>query len=170
MDEILYTTEHVAALYGVTIQTVRAWAMEFEKYLSTSANPGTRRQRLFTPDDMSVFDLIAQQKTQGRNFQEIHEALGNGRRGGSPETPPSELEALIADSTHSALIAQNQALVRRVEALQAEIEELKQYRDENIALKARLDVMEAQLAKERELGRLEGELDVLRRQIKQGGS
>jgi DNA-binding transcriptional MerR regulator len=166
MGDLLYNTDHVAALHGVTIQTVRAWSMEFEKYLSPYANPGARRQRLFTPDDMAVFDLIAQLKGQGRNFQEIHEALASGQRGGSPETPPSELEALIADNSHTELVAQNNALVRRVEALQAEIEELRRYRDENIALKARLDTMEGQLTKEREIGRLEGELEALKRQLK----
>lgn len=156
----LYTVDQIAALAECGKQTVHTWADEFQVYLSPTANPGKRQQRGFTSDDLAVLLLVAEMKKSRATFDAIHAALGAGQRAPVPETTPSDLQVLIEGEGYKALVAQNQALMRRIAELEAEVAELKGFRDENIALKA-------QLAKERELGKLEGQLEELRRQLGQ---
>lgn len=157
----LYTVDQLAALADCGKQTVHTWAEEFSGYLSPTANPGKRQQRGFTSEDLAVLLLVAEMKKSRATYADIHAALGSGQRAPIPETTPTQLQTLIEGSNQNELVAQNQALIRRVAELEAEIATLKGYRDENIALKA-------QLIKERELGRLEGQVEELRRQLGQG--
>lgn len=154
-----YTASQVAALARVALHTVHRWAAEYQQHLSPGATPAKGRQRNFTPNDLSVLLLVAELKNEGATHADVHAALEAGQRAAIPDATPDEIKALVTDDRRE-LIAQNQMLLQKVATLEAEIEDLKGYRDENIALKA-------QLAKEREIGRLEGELEALRRQIGQ---
>lgn len=173
-----YSTQHVAALYDVAIETVRTWAQEFERHLSPTANPGRRRQRMFTSEDMAVLDLIANLKAKGRTYQDIHVALDAGQRGGSPETPPNELQDMIVNDDRRQLVALNDDLKRRIEKLYAEIEQLKELEKESIRLQAQmenekqradraenriLDLLREQAELREQLGELKGELKYLLR-------
>lgn len=177
-----YSTQHVAALYNVAVETVRTWAQEFGRHLSPTANPGHRRQRMFTPQDMAVLDLIATMKTRGRTYADIHAALDAGQRGGSPETPPDELNEMIIGDDRRQLVAQNDDLKRRIERLYAEIEQLKELEKENIKTQAQLEheqqradraedrvreLLNEQADLREQLGELKGELKYLYRQVGQ---
>lgn len=173
-----YSTQHVAALYDVAIETVRTWAQEFERHLSPTANPGRRRQRMFTAEDMAVFDLVAALKSKGRTFQDIHAALDAGQRGGSPETPPAELQDMIVNDDRRQLVALNDELKRRIEKLYLEIEQLKDLERASIRMQAQLeneiqraeraesrvfDLLQEQAALREQIGELKGELKYLLR-------
>lgn len=80
----MYSTIQVATLFNSARETVRKWAVEFERELSPTANPGDGRQRIFTDDDLSKIALIVEMKGQGKLYADIHAALANGQRGQPP--------------------------------------------------------------------------------------
>lgn len=178
-----YTSKHVATLYDVAIETVRVWSQEFARHLSPTANPGKRRQRMFTSEDMKVFDLVAEFKGQGKTFTDIHVALDSGERGGSPETPPDELEALIVSQDERSLVADNERLRQAVVRLQEEIEKLRELEKENVRLESKLEseqeranraeqqlqeILEERGKLREQMGELRGELKAVMRQMGQG--
>lgn len=181
-----YTTKQIATLYGVTVETVRLWSEEFNEYLSPTANPGRYKTRYFTDEDMGVVTLVAESKKEGLTYTEIHAALKIGDRGISPPLAPEDIRALSISS-------QDQRLSLRIEHLELTIQHLINERDaargiaaksqefekDNIRLQVKLEMIQAQLVAAledarvtvntkdellREIGRLQGELDALRRQ------
>ncbi|MEP6987918.1 MAG: MerR family transcriptional regulator [Chloroflexota bacterium] len=80
----MYTAKQAATLFNVAHETIRKWAVEFEKELSPTANPGDGRQRIFVDDDLAIFALIAEMKQQGKLYADIHVALANDQRGRAP--------------------------------------------------------------------------------------
>lgn len=177
-----YTSKHVSTLYDVAIETVRVWSQEFERHLSPTANPGKRRQRLFTPEDMKVFDLLSEMKGQGKTFADIHTALDSGQRGGTPETPPDELEALIVSQDERSFAIENERLQQTIVRLQKEIEALKELEKETVRLEtkleseteraARAEQQTQKLLEERgrlreQIGELRGEIKAIQRHVKQ---
>ena len=82
-----FTVKDAETLYGVTGQTIRVWCDEFSEFLSPSANPGSRRTRMLTHDDMRVLALIASMQKDGFHFPDIGNSLRNGERGQAPESP-----------------------------------------------------------------------------------
>jgi DNA-binding transcriptional MerR regulator len=181
MDKILYTTPVIVQMYNIAPQTVRNWATEFADYLSHTANPGEGRTRQFTTEDMTVIDMIVTLKKNGQTFEDIHAALANGQRGSSPDLSPSEINALIESGEEKSRLMQ-------IAMLEMELDRTRQERDTVVALnqtqtaelnelRLRVARLEAQLstfqeqfegrlldAKER--GRLEGELQFLREQMR----
>lgn len=181
MTEEKYTTQHVAALYDVAIETVRTWSQEFEHFLSPTANPGRRRQRMFTREDMQVFDLIASMKQDGATYEDIHAALKSGQRGQAPGTPPDELQVAIAADDRRVILAENDQLKRRIETLHQEIERLKQIDRESVRLQTQLegeksraeraesqlrDLQVEQAKLHQQIGELRGELKAVLQQLK----
>lgn len=175
-----YTVKHVAALNNVAEETVRLWAQEFKRHLSPNANPGSRRQRFFSDEDMKVLDLIATMKDEGKTFADVHVALDAGERGTRPEAPPDELQALIVSQDEQKLVELNEELRQRVLSLQAEIRRLQEMEKDNIRLTTKLESMSEraeraeehvkELLEERgklreELGELRGEMRFLLRQV-----
>lgn len=145
-----YRTKDVAAFYDVSDQTVGVWSREFAQYLSPHANPGRKKKRLFTKEDMSVFSLVSQLQGHGMTFEEIHANLKSGARGEEPHVEPTEVQALISTETESRLAVENdrltRALVSAQEALKkAEIElaKLREVEDQNIRLETKLEVEQA---------------------------
>ena len=173
-----YTSNHVAALYGLNNQTVHNWAQEFKRHLSPGANPGQRRPRLFTGDDMRVISLIAEMKQSGKQYADIHAALDAGQKGEGIATPPDELDAMIEGQDRTALVVQNEELQRRLEALSKELSKIRDLELQNAGLVARIDELEKQVqfwqgkagesdALREQIGELRGELKTIKRQLGQ---
>jgi DNA-binding transcriptional MerR regulator len=140
-----FTSAQIAVLFDVSSETVRAWAIEFEKYLSPDANPGGRRNRRFTEDDFKVFSLVSQMKAMGKTFPDVHVALANGERGEMPEISTEKLNTLASQDIAS-ITAQMQRLQNELQAVQNErdhllerLEALRQIELENARLQSERD-------------------------------
>jgi DNA-binding transcriptional MerR regulator len=191
-----YNTGQVAAIYSVTTETVRAWAEEFEGYLSPTANPGVRRTRLFSSEDMEILALVGEMKQAGATFKDVHAALASGQRGSAPETLPDEVRAIMVSETERRLTVEINMLRQQLDAAMVQVEESREVREENIRLKSdlkhaaqRVAEMEARLTNregstdlrvkellddraklEREIGEAQGELKALMRMLKMRGA
>lgn len=76
-----YSTAQVAAMFEVSAQTIRRWTEEFRPHLLPGATPEQGRTRMFADKDMQVFALVAVLKAEGKQYEDIHAALGAGERG-----------------------------------------------------------------------------------------
>ncbi len=172
MAQELYNTKHVGTLHDVSGETVRAWAMEFQEYLSPSANPGRRRQRLYTPEDMAVLALVAAMKSTGSTYEDIHVSLKAGQRGSTPGTPPNDLQAMITTDNRRALAAENEQLKRRIETLNQHLATYREAEIENARLQGEMTgkmnaAIERAERAEKSLGELQAEQATLHEQIGQ---
>jgi DNA-binding transcriptional MerR regulator len=145
-----YRTRHVTTLFDISEETVRVWVNEFGEYLSPTATPGKHKQRVFTEADMSVLTLVAEMKKQGRTFADIHLSLKNGQRASVPPLPADELDAIVSTDKETRLAYENEHLQRmlveiqgELQAAQQELAQLRIFRDENIRLKAQLEMSES---------------------------
>lgn len=171
---VMYTTKEVAALYGVTIETARAWSEEFAAYLSPTANPGHKKTRQFTVEDMTVFDLIATMKREGKVFEDIHTALAADQRGQPPALDSEDMRAIILNESEKRLVLEIEFLRQTLTQVEAEREALRtkaaradELERENIRLNAENEFLRERLKLEREIGEKEGELRALRNQLGQ---
>jgi DNA-binding transcriptional MerR regulator len=99
-----YITSSVAQLFGVTAQTVKNWAHEFEAYLSPTATPPKGGRRSFTREDLQVFTLVRDYSQRGLGYADAHVALRAGQRGEVPDSsvlttsePPQLITLLRAE-------------------------------------------------------------------------
>lgn len=150
-----YRSQHVATIYGITIETVNVWAREFSKYLSPTANPGQRKTRLFTQEDMTVIDLIASLRKQQVTYEEIHATLASGQRGNLPDVEPEQVQAIVSTEHETRLALENErlrmALIEAQSALKKAEEDLTQLRElEDKALRLETQI-EAERAAKKEL-------------------
>jgi DNA-binding transcriptional MerR regulator len=81
---LMWNAIQVANLFKIARETVRQYSMEFGSYLSSEANPGKNRTRVYNSSDMEVFALIVAMKGQGKQYPDIHAALLNGDRAQLP--------------------------------------------------------------------------------------
>ena len=143
IETMAYSSRHACILFGIAPETVRNWSEEFLEYLSPTANPGKGRHRSFSEEDMGVFALIAEMKTQGRVYEDIHAALGNGQRGDPPALPVEEMQALVVTGLKQESALQIQKMEMEIVRLQHERDEafsqLQPTRDEKIRLQAKLE-------------------------------
>jgi DNA-binding transcriptional MerR regulator len=156
-----YSTPQVADLFQVSPSTIRNWCEEFAPYLSPHAAQPSRA-RSFSEDDLEVLALIAEQKALGKNYADIHGSLSNGERAQPPN--PSALSSLpspvldklqtLTQQVHS-LTTENAALRQSSEALRIQVAQLE----------TEIRFLREQASKDRELGRLEGELTALKKQL-----
>lgn len=156
MKEELYNTRHLTALFGITKETVRVWAEDFAKFLSLHANPGRSKPRFFTPEDVSIFALIAELKSENLSIGDIQAALENGQRGSVPDLAPEEIERMLIvregqgrsmdvellQQSLSKLQAQYNETLAQYQIALKQVEEAKSIREENIQLKASLHYAE----------------------------
>jgi len=107
-------------MFKISHQTVKNWAKEFQAYLSPTATPAKKRQRVYVDDDIRVFALVSELKNQGNRYDEIHAALGAGQRGDIPpnagEIIPSPPPAQIAIWQERARELETQIKAARTEA------------------------------------------------------
>jgi DNA-binding transcriptional MerR regulator len=166
-----YRSSHVATIYDISTHTVGTWAREFEEYLSPTANPGTKKQRMFTTEDMRVFSLVSELQKQGMAFAEIHANLKSGNRGDAPVIEPNEVQAIVSGEVETRLAIENQrlkqAMVDAQDALkkaQTELAKMREVEDDNIRLRAQLEAEQA--AKADIETRLEKQVEQLQKEIK----
>lgn len=148
-----YTTKQLYSVFKVSHQTIKNWASEFADYLSPTATPETNKRRVYTDDDVRVFDLVSRLKKEGKVYEEIRGALGAGQRGDLPDMP----HEIVAVSNGSALAMAHQHIMQ----LQAEIEILKGERDRRLAAEGQVMLLE------RQLERTQDKLDDMREQVVQ---
>jgi DNA-binding transcriptional MerR regulator len=150
-----YRSQHVATIYGITIETVNVWAREFSQYFSPTATPGQRKVRLFTQDDMAVIDLIATCRKQQMSYEDIHASLASGQRGDPPDVEPEQVQAIVSTEHETRLALENErlkmALVDAQGSLrkaETELARLRELEDKTIRLESQI---EAERASKKEL-------------------
>ncbi|MCB9454220.1 MAG: MerR family transcriptional regulator [Anaerolineaceae bacterium] len=131
-----YTTNDIKTIYGIAQETVRNWTREFARYLSATANPETGRVRLFTDDDMKVFDLVNRMRQDNKAYEEIHVALIAGQRGNLPAVSPEDVRAIITGETERRLTLEVQLLRRQLATAEDKLAELDEAKTHNVRLEA----------------------------------
>jgi DNA-binding transcriptional MerR regulator len=150
----MYSLDQIANMFDTSRENARRWALEFQEYLSDNANPPERRKRLLNDDDLAVFSLIAEMKAQGRIFADIHAALAEGKRGPIPANPTA---VVPADRTRLAKLQSD--VTRLTEALHVTMDENKELKGENKALRDELDAAKRDLKEAyKQIGGLENRI------------
>jgi len=116
-----FRTSHLENLYEISHETVRAWTIEFSKYLSPTANPGGGKKRLYQKDDLAVFSLVVELRKQGMDFSDIHAALENGQRGEVPDLDAEEIQAIVSSDAETRLSLENERLRQALVVAQDEL-------------------------------------------------
>jgi DNA-binding transcriptional MerR regulator len=144
-----YRTKQAAAIFGVTEQTIHVWSREFAWRLSGTATPGHKKQRSFTKEDMQVFDLISSMQKQKHTFDDIQASLKAGSIGDVPLVEPEEVQAIVSTEFETRLAFENDRLKSMLVDAQTalnkarvDLEELREVKEENTHLKARLTAQE----------------------------
>ena len=165
-----YTSRQIAALYSVSIETIRVWTMEFAEYLSPTAQPGKNKNRVYTIADLEVLSLVSELKRQGKVFSDIHLALRAGQRGPAPNLEPQEIQAITYGEHEKRLSLEvdhlQHAILRLTEQLkdaEAKAAEAQAAKEEGIRLKAQLEYTQRDLDETKE--RLERTIDKLTERI-----
>lgn len=154
-NEKFYNSKQISDLCDISLETVRVWSEQFSEYLSPTANPGRRRTRQFTEEDMQVIVLVADMKKQAHTFNDIHASLKSGQRIDVTEllakldeqteetdTPTTDLIKSKSITSLPMLQAEYDKLLTKLEALQQAQQEKQ---EENIRLQVRLELMQEQL-------------------------
>ena len=159
-----YKSGQVAQLYNVTRETLRNWSETFRDYLNEDAQPGTGKDRIYTPDDLKVISLVAELRADNLSLPEIHAALRNGQRGEPPALSPDELDELLkTKEEHPDTEELTSALVRATNALklaEQQLEELENLRVEVATLKTTIEHQTT------ERTRLEKEIAALQEEVR----
>ncbi len=156
MQENYYPVRATARSIGVSDSTIRKWTATYAEYLSPSATPETGKERLYTDDDVAIFNTVYILSQQGKIHEQILEAIAAGVQLEPPDepietkkTPPDE------PKQPDSFTGFNQAL----QAYQANIDTL------NGKIKALEDKLDseraARLSAEIERAKLEGRLEEL---------
>lgn len=167
-----YTSKDIQERFDITSESVRRWAEEFEEYLSPTANPGFKKTRFFSEEDVKVFALWHEISKRGGTYEDAHAQLKSGQRGevGQIErqiTPrqamPTELEIV-----QSRMIEFQQ----KYETAQDEIHQLRdrvaRAEQQNNDTQQERERIESELATARQrIEELIAEMAVLRFQLKQ---
>lgn len=174
-----YNSRQTAALFGVSVETVRNWGYEFRDYLSPSANPGRGRHRKYNHEDLTVFSLAHELKARGMTFADVHGSLQNGQRGQPPTLDPNEVQAIVVSEQEKSLAFEVDALQRAVLSLQQQLgeaqeklKEAEEVREQNIILETKLNEREnhhdTQLTeRQRHIDELGGQLKEARQRIEE---
>jgi len=156
----MWSTGDIQKMFGVSPQTVRNWTKEFKTFLSDGASPiRSGYTRSFTADDLRVFALVVEMTHIGATYNEVRDALKEGRRGDLPEVPEeeSDLTALLSPQEIArtlSLMKERDEAIGRIEQLLVERENDKKIIDEKDKDINRLN---------REIGRLEAQLEAMRK-------
>jgi DNA-binding transcriptional MerR regulator len=161
----MYTVSDLAGSFDVSQQTIRQWSMEFKQYLSARANPGRNRVRAYCEGDVAVLALVAQMKSMGHVYEDVHMALANGQRGEVPdiEKITRQPDALQIRTDKELLLAKQQAETALAHA--AELEgRVKHIEEERDRWQERAEEAEAVLHQlEVDLARVQGEMEAVQR-------
>ena len=162
-----YSTGQVAAYFKRSEPTIRKWAVEFKKHFSATGAPEKGRTRLFSIEDMTIFDLIASMKDQNKTFEEIHASLDSGMRGEPPSLDEKDLQALQATEGERRLSIEVDQLQRVIMSLREQLNiaqsKIAQFDQANLKM-ARLETSLEHT--KHDLEAKQGELDTAREQLK----
>jgi DNA-binding transcriptional MerR regulator len=154
-------TAEVAAYYKRTDQTIRAWAREFSRHFSPTANPGGGKGRNYTIEDLQVIALIAEMKDRNATYEEIHAALDAGQRGDPPNLSVDDMKVLRATEGEKRAGVEIQALQQHIVDIQARMKQAEeralaaeaktiQLGQDKAALAAEVSVIKSELVRARE--------------------
>ncbi len=136
-----YNLYAVGERFGVSVEAVRKWCIEFERYLSPRANPGGGKTRILTEEDLTIIALIVERRAESATYAEIHADLENGQRGKIPEEKAdSNTTALVAMERMRQVLLDNERLTNQVADYQKRLEDLERQREEVIRVQATLDM------------------------------
>ena len=129
------TPSQVASMLDVSSSTLRLWSGQFADHLSPAANPGERRRRSYTADDVSVLQQARDALRSGRTVHEVVVLLSVPQD--APGTALVTQQAMIGElnaarAALASLAAQQTAnadaidkLTNQVANLQVEVETMK---------------------------------------------
>ena len=95
-----YSVTQVAHALGVSPTTVRNWARDYDRFLSTDANPDPEHERLFDDSDLSVLRTVKVLRDQRHKHPVIVARLADGERLESPDAtapPPRAASGRIVE-------------------------------------------------------------------------
>ena len=148
-----YYSDQVAAIYNVTPQTVNKWAREFAEYLTAGAKPGGNKTRQFEVEDMLVFSLVAEMQKKHLTFADMHASLKSGQRGVPPLIEPEQVQAIVEGQAETRISLENERLKAMLIDAQASLQKaerdlkrLREVEDENVRLKAQMEIKDQQQA------------------------
>ena len=152
-----YQVKGASALVGVSASSIRAWCGTFSEFLSATANPGADQPRVFTEQDVGVFQRIQELRTvHNLTYDQIADRL---RKEGTaqlqpfidataqppapapaPQQPtvtqesPQQAPAMI--ELYTAVITHQSAITARLDALQQRIDSQEKDRTGRVTLLA----------------------------------
>lgn len=142
-----YNVFATAELFRVSVEAVRKWCIEFEAYLSPSANPGQGKTRTLNQDDLEVMAFVAERRAAGASYNEIHVDLQNGQRGTIPEKPDPQSSMIQTIEHINRILAENDLLYDQVTEYKQRLLLLEKDREENIRAQALLEMERARAEK-----------------------
>lgn len=81
-----YQVKSASSLVGVSASSIRAWCGTFSEFLSPTANPGPDQPRVFTEQDVGVFQRIQELRTvHNLTYDQIADRL---RKEGTAQLQP----------------------------------------------------------------------------------
>ena len=140
-----YQSKHLVALYKIAPETLRQWTLEFQEYLSPTANPGANKQRFYTVSDLEILSLVSEQKRAGFTYEEIHLSLKSGQRGVAPDLEPHELEEIVGSDEDTQLSIQVHHLQHNLALAQTALKKAEERLQEMQAIQEKANRLEAQL-------------------------
>ena len=170
-----YSSRHVATIFGVSLETVRNWADEFQDFLSPTARPGKGKHRMYSYDDLRVFSLVSELKGQGMTYADIQATLHAGQRGQPPSMQPGEIQALVVGEQETRLSLEVEYLQRSLMKLQQQLagaqedlEKAQAIKEENIKLGTQLEEERKRVEeKETQISELKQQLSQAQTRIEQ---
>lgn len=143
-----YSSQDIATILNVSLESIRKWCIEFETHLSPTANPGAGRTRHVTEEDIQVLSYIAERRTKGVSYTIIRAELENGQRGILPDMSHLREAASQNPNEQLQVISQeNDFLREQLLEYRQRLEELQKLRDESIRWQVQLEMAQSRAEK-----------------------
>lgn len=138
----------VCTSLNIADSTLRKYAQEYAEYLSPSAAGGARHHRDYLDHDVRVLKYVNDLRRANMSNEDIIATLNNMRDGGwerLPKLDESETAIVASPSAVLALQTERAVLVKEVEMLREQINDLKSERKERDELVRKLAEKELML-------------------------
>jgi ketosteroid isomerase-like protein len=116
----MYTTARIIQALDISRETLRQWTVTFRSFLSPGANPGGRRERRYTAEDICVLAYIYMERKAASDYETISAQLMQGQRG---ELSP-ESKAILSGETSAEIILATEQLRLSLQQQTAAVAEL----------------------------------------------
>ena len=166
----LYSTGEVATALNVSVSSIRNWTAEnvIAEFLSDSATRTKdyehAKERTYTENDLYVLNTINRKKSRSNTWDDVAAILRDGELDTNlPASAALVMQSNAAESFADALLLRQQLITasQTIEQLERELKETREYSAQN--LKAVQDeVREREAELNRTIGRLEGQVEMLR--------